>query len=113
MPQMTQKLIKQYVSDIMNIYGNHIKQIILYGSYARGDFHNDSDIDIMVLVDLPDTQIEFYSDALSELGFEYNVNYDIWFMPVVKNAQHFGQWCAVYPFYSNVVKEGVMLYDTL
>ena len=113
MPQMTQKLIKQYVSDIMNIYGNHIKQIILYGSYARGDFHNDSDIDFMVLVDLPDTQIELYSDALSELGFEYNVNHDIWFMPVVKNAQHFGQWCAVYPFYSNVVKEGVMLYDTL
>ena len=113
MPQMTQNLIKQYVSDIMNIYGNHIKQIILYGSYARGDFHNDSDTDIMVLVDLPDTQIELYSDALSELGFEYNVNHDIWFMPVVKNARHFGQWCAVYPFYSNVVKEGVMLYETV
>lgn len=113
MPQMTQNLIKQYVSDIMNIYGNHIKQIILYGSYARGDFHKDSDIDIMVLVDLPDAQIEVFSDALSELGFEYNVKHDIWFMPVVKNAQHFGQWCAVYPFYSNVVKEGVMLYETV
>lgn len=112
MLQMTQDLINQYVSDIRDIYGEHIKRIILYGSYARGDFHKDSDIDIMVLVDLPDTQIEFYSDALSELGFEYNVNHDIWFMPLVKNEQHFGQWCTVYPFYSNVVKEGVMLYET-
>lgn len=112
MPQMTQDLINQYVSDIKNIYGKHIERIILYGSYARGDFHKDSDIDIMVLVDLPDTQIESYSDALSELGFNYNVNYDVWFMPVVKNVQHFGQWCTVYPFYSNVVKEGVMLYET-
>lgn len=87
MPQMTQDLINQYVSDIKNIYGNHIKRIILYGSYARGDFHKDSDIDIMVLVDLSDTQIESYSDALSELGFE--------------------------SFYSNVVNEGVMLYEAV
>ena len=112
MPQMTQDLINQYVSDVKDIYGRHIKRIILYGSYARGDFHRDSDIDIMVLVDLPDTQIESYSDALSELGFNYNINHDVWFMPVVKNAQQFGQWCTVYPFYSNVVKEGVMLYET-
>lgn len=112
MQQMTQDLIEQYVSAIRNIYGNHIKQIILYGSYARGDFHKDSDVDIMVLVDLPDTQIESYSDALSELGFEYNVKYGLWFMPVVKNANHFRQWCSVYPFYSNVVKEGVPLYET-
>lgn len=111
MPQITQDLIKQYVSAIKNIYGKHIKQIILYGSYARGDFHENSDVDIMVLVDLQDTQIESYSDVLSELGFEYNVNHGIWFMPVVKNVQHFGQWCSVYPFYSNVVKEGVMLYE--
>lgn len=112
MPQTTQKLIEQYVSSIKDIYGKHIKQIILYGSYARGDFHSDSDIDIMVLVDLPDTQIEIYSDNLSELGFEYNVEHGIWFMPIVKNVKHFGQWCSVYPFYSNVIKEGLILYET-
>lgn len=111
MPQTTQDLITQYASAVRNIYGNHIKQIILYGSYARGDFHKGSDIDIMVLVDLTDIQIEDYSDQLSELGFEYNVNHDIWFMPVVKNVQHFGKWCAVYPFYSNVAKEGIVIYE--
>ncbi len=111
MPQTIQNLIKQYVSSIKNIYGKHIKQIILYGSYARGDFREDSDIDIMVLVDLSETQIDVYSDELSELGFEYNVNHDIWFMPVVKNAKHFDYCRSVYPFYSNVVKEGILLYE--
>ncbi|MBD5549706.1 MAG: nucleotidyltransferase domain-containing protein [Lachnospiraceae bacterium] len=111
MPQTIQNLIEQYVSAIKNIYGKHIKQIILYGSYARGDFRKDSDIDIMVLVDLSEAQIDVYSDTLSELGFEYNVNHDIWFMPVVKNAKHFDHWRAVYPFYSNVVKEGILLYE--
>jgi len=111
MTSVAQTLIEQYVSAVRDIYGKHIKQIILYGSYARGDFHNNSDVDIMVLVDLSDAQIESYSDSLSELGFDYNVKYDMWFMPVVKNAQHFGQWCAIYPFYSNVMKEGIILYE--
>ena len=31
--------------------------ILLYGSYARGDFRPDSDIDIMILVDLSDDEI--------------------------------------------------------
>ncbi len=112
MPQMMQDLIMQYVSSIKDIYGSHIKQIILYGSYARGDFHKDSDIDIMVLVDLSDVQIEIYSDKLSELDFEYNVNHDIWFMPVVKNIHQFGKWRTAYPFYSNIAKEGIVLYET-
>ncbi|MCM1112961.1 MAG: nucleotidyltransferase domain-containing protein [Muribaculum sp.] len=111
MPQATQTIIDQYVSAVKSIYGSHIRQIILYGSYARGDFHQNSDVDIMVLVDLPETQIEIYSDELSELGFEYNIHHDIWFMPIVKNARHFDQWCTVYPFYSNVIKEGILLYE--
>ena len=111
MPRATQDLIRQYVFAIRNIYGKHVKQVILYGSYARGDFRQDSDVDVMVLVDLPDTQIESYSDALSELGFEYNIKHDIWMMPVVKNIAHFKKWSAVYPFYYNVEREGVSLYD--
>lgn len=112
MPRSIQDIINQYVSSIKNIYGKHIKQIILYGSYARGDFHKGSDVDIMVLVDSPNDQIESYSDMLSELGFEYNVTHDIWFMPIIKNIKHFSQWCTVYPFYTNVMKEGVILYET-
>lgn len=111
MPEMTRDLIRQYVSSIQDIYGKHVRQIILYGSYARGDFHEDSDVDIMVLVDLSDIQIESYSDALAELGFEYNVRHGLWFMPIVKNAGHFEQWRNSYPFYSSVMKEGVLLYE--
>lgn len=38
MPQTMQSLIEQYVSSIHEIYGSHLRQVILYGSYARGDF---------------------------------------------------------------------------
>ena len=88
MPQMIHTLLTQYLSEVQKIYGAHLKSVILYGSYARGDYTPDSDVDIMLLVDLVAEEADVYSDALSELGYEYNVNYNIWVMPVVKNLQH-------------------------
>ena len=111
MEKSMQQMIENYISALQKIYGSHLKQIILYGSYARGDYTEQSDVDLMILVDLPETQLEVGADALSELGFYYNVAYDIWVMPIVKNINHFRYWNQAYPFYANVVKEGVVLYD--
>ena len=110
MPKTIQSLLPQYLSEIQKIYGSHLKSVILYGSYARGDYTEDSDIDIMILVDLPDEELDGYVDSLSELGFQYNVEHDIWIMPIVKNIEHFQYWVSVYPFYKNVQKEGVSLF---
>ena len=41
-----QKLISEYVRAVRKIYGHHLKQVILYGSYARGDYTKDSDVDL-------------------------------------------------------------------
>ncbi len=106
-------LLERYIEELRKIYGNHLKQIILYGSYARGDYRDDSDIDLMVLVDLPEGEMDCYSDELSEVGFEYNVSYGIWIMPVVKNIEHFQDWCGEYSFYNNVMKEGISLYEAI
>lgn len=111
MPQTIHALLMQYLSEVQKIYGTHLKSVILYGSYARGDYTSEYDVDIMLLVDLSKEEIESYSDELSELGYEYNVNYDIWMMPVVKNIEHFEHWAVAYPFYANVQKEGVVLYE--
>ncbi len=111
MPMNIQALLSGYLTELQQIYKSHLKSVILYGSYARGDYTVDSDIDIMILVDLPDESMDKYSDALSEVGFEYNVSYGIWIMPVVKNREHFKHWVQAYPFYGNVQREGVMLYE--
>ena len=106
-----QTLLTDYLAEIQKIYGLHLKSVILYGSYARGDYTSESDVYIMILVDLPDDELDQYADELAEVGFEYNVAHDIWMMPVVRNQDHFNHWVKAYPFYENVQKEGVKLYE--
>lgn len=72
MPVIINNLLGQYVNEIRNIYGERLKSVILYGSYARGDFNSDSDIDIMILVDLPDIEIEQYRKKLSCYTYDFN-----------------------------------------
>ena len=48
MPNFLNELLQRYVKDILRIYGKALHSVILYGSYARGDFRADSDIDILM-----------------------------------------------------------------
>lgn len=110
-PKNIESLLTEYLAEIQKMYGSHLKSVILYGSYAKRDFTPESDVDIMILVDLKDEEMEQYSDDLSELGFEYNVTHDIWMMPVVKNIEHFRHGESAYPFDRNVQKESVTAYE--
>ena len=110
MIQTMQQLIQQYVSNIHDIYGSYLRQIILYGSYARGDFRPDSDVDIMILLDLSDMDIKKYRHQLSNMTFDFNMDYDVNIKPIAKSEEHYRKWVASYPFYSNIAKEGVELW---
>ena len=110
MPQSLSEILREYVEDVHGLYGSRLKTVILYGSYARGDFRSDSDIDIMILVDLTEQEIMDKSRSLSEMMFEYDFDHDLAIMPIVKNIDHFNKWLRAYPFYYNVKKEGVELY---
>ena len=74
MPKRMQSLIDQYVEEIKRIYGSHVKQIILYGSYARGDFRPDSDVDIMILVDMSDLELKAYGQQLSYMTYDFKAD---------------------------------------
>lgn len=105
-------LLKQYVNKIKGIYGSHLKAVLLYGSYARGDYREDSDIDIMILLNITDLEIENYGNKLSDMTYDFNMDHDVDIKPIAKYDEHFRYWLKAYPFYANVEREGIKLYET-
>ena len=111
MPQTMQNLMELYITEIQKIYGDHLRKVILYGSYARGDFHADSDVDLMILLDMSDMELKVFSRQLSYMTYDFNMDHEVDIKPISKSEEHFRKWVANYPFYANIRKEGVVLYE--
>ena len=76
--------MEKYVEEIRKIYGSHLRKVILYGSYARSDFRPDSDIDIMILLDITDLDLKEYGTKLSYMTFDFNLDHDLDIKPIAK-----------------------------
>ncbi|MCD8150291.1 MAG: nucleotidyltransferase domain-containing protein, partial [Clostridiales bacterium] len=68
------ELLQSFVDDVFHIMGDSVKKIILYGSYARGDFRPDSDMDIMILTSLDEDEIRKLENQLYDRAFEYELS---------------------------------------
>ncbi len=98
MKRELQEILKRYTADVRALYGERLCEVILYGSYARGDYREDSDIDIMILVDdMSEDEMYRKRSELSELDYNYNCTHDILIMPIVVNIHHFNRWVRAYP----------------
>lgn len=113
MSQSMKTLMEQYIAQVQGIYGSHLRKVILYGSYARGDFRPDSDVDLMILLDMSDLDVKAYSQKLSCMTYDFNMEHDLDIKPIAKSEEHFETWAINYPFYANVNREGVVLYGTV
>lgn len=109
MPSDRQKIMLEFAQGIKEILEDKLSKIILYGSYARGDYNEKSDIDIMVLTTLTDEEIEKIETSIFDLAFDFQMDYGVDISVVVKNEDHFNYWLGALPFYDNVQREGVVL----
>ena len=111
MPNNIQKIVAYFSKQVEKILGSRLKRIVLYGSYARGDYRSNSDIDIMILTDLSDEEIEDYRDKIVSVAFDIELENGIIISPVIKNIDKINAKIDFIPFYMNVQKEGVVLVD--
>lgn len=88
-------------------YRDALKEVLLYGSYARGDHTDSSDIDIAGIVDgeRSDLQkkLKRIWDETARLGYQHNVIIS----PVVIPLDEFEKYQDILPFYRNIKQEGI------
>lgn len=92
------------------IFGDKLRKIILYGSYARGDFTSDSDLDIMVLADFDENEKTILEKQVCKIASDASLDHDVTICMLLNNEDLFSSRLHISPFYRNVVSEGVEIY---
>ena len=100
-------IILRFSQQVKMIMGSKLDKVILYGSYARGDYNEHSDVDIIILTTLTDEEIT--ETLIFDLAFDYQMEYGVDISVVVKNKNQFEYWLGALPFYNNIQKEGIVL----
>lgn len=86
---MNQDILQELVDGILKVMREQLVRIVLYGSAARGTSE----------------------DKLSDFIVEMNLKYDKVFSVMDINAEKFIVWESIIPFYQNVTREGVILWQ--
>lgn len=105
-------ILEEYVKGLIEIIGKDLKQVILYGSYARGEQEKSgeiSDIDIMILVDSSAEKIKQLEKKIIDYSYDLDLKYDILLSPIIENIENYNNRTQYMAFYRNIKNEGVLL----
>lgn len=100
--EITQMIYKGMQADI--------EEIILYGSCARGDYSEDSDIDIALLLNCDRIEAKKYSDLLADIATEMAMKYFVIINFACLPYEEYLQKRSWYPYFINIDSEGEVLY---
>ena len=101
------RVLDAFVRELKEKLGDEIVSIRLFGSKVRGDFYQDSDIDIFILVK---EKKRVVIEELDEIAANYVLHYDLPLSPVVydmfeyRKNKELGSF-----FFESVEKEGILL----
>ena len=103
-------LISELTPQLINIFTvPNVKEIILYGSVARGTATSESDIDIAVILDdYTDKMHDEMIDFVVDLELKYNKVISVL---LIYNKQ-FNEWGNITPFFKNIKKDGKVLWKS-
>ena len=111
MNALLQPLMEAYIQKLKTIYPDILQPVILYGSYARGDEVETSDIDVLVLVNSDEDRLRAKNEALVYMTYDFNMEHGTDVEPMAESLKMFHYWIDTHTFYQNVRCEGVIFYD--
>jgi predicted nucleotidyltransferase len=93
--------------ELCELLKDRLKQLILFGSYARGNFNDESDVDFLLVTSTKLTAEE--KEKITEIELNVLTQYKL-FITVIPEVEEFVISYSWLPFYRNIEKEGILLY---
>lgn len=106
LPQIVQRALEELKQALLDLYGDQLQGLYLYGSYARGTAHKDSDVDVLVVLAgsiKPGAEISRMNPLVSAICLQYDLLISLY--PIS------AEWLETRwdPFLETVRKEAVFL----
>ena len=73
--EILEKLKSEVEKAAKELLGDKLSKVILYGSYVRGDYDEESDIDFALMSDLTESEIPSYNDPIGEIISRLSIKY--------------------------------------
>lgn len=76
MSRSVKEILKKLKISLDQLYGNRLKRLYLYGSFARGEERPGSDLDVAMVLenfDRPWAEIQRTSQLISDLSLEFDI----------------------------------------
>lgn len=87
--------------------GDSVKELKLYGSYARHDYNTDSNVNIFLLYD--ETVVKDIDDLVSEISVEYQIKFGIMININYMNITYYNKYKNILPLIKSIEKEGIVI----
>lgn len=99
--------ISQQISQsYRSVYGDNIVAIYLYGSYARGNYDEESDVDIAAIIRGNRIELQRKLKQIWDVSAEIGLKNDVIVSPTVIPFDEYEEYKHILPYYMNIQKEG-------
>lgn len=103
-----QDALDAFLTELQQQYPDQVQHVILFGSKSRGDFREESDVDLLIVLKNDDWRLR---DRVVDLAFDPLLEYNVVLSPKVVGQDYYDFIARRRtPFYQNVHKDGVDLW---
>ena len=102
-------IMEEAIQQVSHLLGNKLNSVILFGSYAKGENTEDSDIDIMLILDCSKAQSLTYR-RISQIASRIGLSHDVVVSILLRDKQDFDDKVNYMSFYRNIAQEGIKIY---
>jgi len=104
--QQIMPILQLFKTDLQQLYGLQMYGLILFGSYARGEAHLNSDIDVLVLLNQMQSP---YAEIrkMGEIKYNFLERYEMVISTIPTSRERYEN--IEMPLYRNIKQEGIMI----